>query len=182
LEKIERPAVGREKPFSRVKLFCGFIYGEPEIFCQAKKRVEETFSRADFDSEVIPFDSTDYYTPEMGFPLFRRFIAFSRLISPEELSEIKLTSNGIENEFTIKGKRRINIDPGYLSEANIVIATTKNHYHRIPMKNGIYANMEYVIKKKKIVPLEWTYPDFKKTAYLNFFELLRQSFRQRDTR
>ncbi|UCH96452.1 MAG: DUF4416 family protein, partial [Candidatus Aminicenantes bacterium] len=77
-----------------------------------------------------------------------------------------------EIETSINGNRVVNLDPGYLSEANVIIATTKNHYHRVPLSKGIYAHMEYVIKKKKLVPLEWTYPDFKSSQYMDFFEKL----------
>lgn len=177
---INRRSVGREKPFGLVKLFSGVIYRAGDVLERVKVRLEEVYSLIEFESEAIPFDSTDYYNPEMGSPLFRRFYAFSGLISPEELVGIKLMSNRIEDEFAIEGKRLFNIDPGYLSEGNVVIATTKNYYHRIPLQNGIYAHMEYIIKRKKIIPLEWTYPDFKKPAYLHFFERLRLSYRKKE--
>ncbi|HLP60767.1 MAG TPA: DUF4416 family protein, partial [Candidatus Deferrimicrobium sp.] len=61
-----------------------------------------------------------------------------------------------------------------------IIATTKNHYHRVPLSKGIYAHIEYVIKKKKIIPLEWTYPDFKTPQYMDFFERLNLLFKQKD--
>lgn len=173
MDEIDHCPVGREKPFVRVKLFSGVIYRETDILTRLKFRLECAFSEIVFESPAIPFDATDYYGPEMGEPLFRKFYAFARPVSPEQLPGIKQESIRLEDEFAIAGKRTVNLDPGYLSEGNIVIATTKNYYHRIPLKNGIYAHMEYVIKRKKIVPLEWTYPDFKKPAYLDFFERLR---------
>jgi hypothetical protein len=114
----------------------------------------------------------------MGSPLLRRFISFQTLIDPQELPEIKMYTNLMENELSVSGNRTVNIDPGFLSEANIIIATTKNYFHRVPLQNGIYAHLEYVIRKKDIVPLEWTYPDFKKPEYLNFFSKLRQIYKQ----
>ena len=114
----------------------------------------------------------------MGAPLFRRFASFRELIQPGQLPDIKLLTNGIEVETSCDGKRTVNLDPGYLSVANVIIATTKNHYHRVPLHKGIYGHMEYVIKKKNtLTPLEWTYPDFRSSAYMDFFNRLIRLFK-----
>ncbi|HLP61640.1 MAG TPA: DUF4416 family protein, partial [Candidatus Deferrimicrobium sp.] len=157
--------MGIEKEFNKVKLFSGIIYGNTRVYEEIKKTLADLFSPVDL--EVGPFDFvfTTYYNREMGSPLFRRFISFEKLISPEELPNIKIRTDQIEMETAVNGNRLINLDPGYLSEANVIIATTKNHYHRVPLSKGIYAHIEYVIKKKKIIPLEWTYPDFKTPQY-----------------
>ena len=166
--------------FKRVKLFSGIIFKDILVCNQVKERLEDAFSQVDYESETIPFDSTVYYDDEMGTPLFRKFFSFEQLIFPQELPAKKRFTNQLEKEFSVKNKRMINIDPGYLSEANVIIATTKNYFHRVPLEDGIYAHMEYVIKKKKIVPLEWTYPDFRKKEYLHFFEYIRSLYKQKN--
>jgi len=60
----------------------------------------------------------------------------------------------------------------------VILATTKNHYHRVPLQEGVYAHMEYTIQKKTVVPLEWTYPDFRKPEYMDFFNQLIILFKQ----
>lgn len=170
--------MGIEKEFEPVKLFSGFIYREETLYQAVKQQLEQTYSPIDLESPVIPFDFTSYYHPEMGAPLSRRFASFTRLIQPGQLPEIKLTTNQVEIDTAHEGKRRINLDPGYLSEANVIIATTKNYYHRVPLANGIYAHMEYVIKGSNFVSLEWTYPDFKSQAYLDFFQQLRLIYKK----
>lgn len=170
--------MGAEKEFHPVKLFSGVIYRDKDIYQAVKAKLAGIFSPVDLESEVFNFDFTTYYNEEMGTPLFRRFISFKALIPPEQLPDIKLLTNKIEIETAAAGKRTINLDPGYLSEANVIIATTKNYYHRVPLQKGIYAHMEYVIKGKKICPLEWTYPDFKSAGYLDFFQELRQLFKK----
>ena len=165
--------MGTQEEFNKVKLFSGFIFKENHIYESIKKELEDFFSEIDIESEPFSFDLTTYYNKEMGFPLFRRFVSFKDPVAPETLPEIKIFTNEIEDRTAISGKRVINIDPGYLSDSNIVIATTKNHYHRIPLQKGIYAHIEYIIKKKKITTLEWTYPDFKKPEYIDFFSKLR---------
>ena len=170
--------MGKETSFKPVKLFSGVIYREHSEYERIKWVLEEHFSTIDLESPEIPFDCTDYYNEEMGSPLFRRFVAFKELIMPDQLPGIKLLTNRIEDEGAHDGKRSINLDPGYLGEANVILATTKNHYHRIPLKRGIYAHMEYVIYKKKLTPMEWTYPDYHKPEYIEFFTKLKARYRE----
>lgn len=169
--------MGIEKEFSKVKLFSGFIYKDDAVYRRIKEGLAEIFSPVDLESERMAFDFTTYYNPEMGSPLFRSFVSFKELIPPERLPDIKILANKIEVETAIQGNRIINMDPGTLSDANVIIATTKNYYHRVPLQKGIYAHIEYVLKGKGICFLEWTYPDFKSPGYLAFFEKLRQLYK-----
>lgn len=165
--------MGVEKEFEKVKLFTGFIYKDSDVYRDVKNRMQGIFSSIDLESEEFNFDFTTYYNKEMGGPLYKRFISFIELIEPVQLPEIKILTNKIEIETAESGSRVINIDPGYLSVANVILATTKNHYHRVPLQKGIYAHIEYVLKKKNtLTPLEWTYPDFRTPHYMDFFEKL----------
>lgn len=169
-----------EKEFDGVNLFCGFIYKEEETYCLAKERLTAVFSPPDLESAVFDFDFTIYYNEEMGAPLYRRFVSFEELIDPGQLPDIKLLTNKIEGETARNGKRTVNLDPGYLSHANVIIATAKNHYHRVPLQKGIYAHIEYVIKKKNtLTPLEWTYPDFRSPGYMDFFKQMIPLFKKK---
>jgi hypothetical protein len=170
--------MGIEKEFQEVKLFSGFIYRDAKIYGDVKDELAAAFSAVDLESEAFHFDFTTYYNGEMGFPLFRQFVSFSELIEPGRLPDIKSLTNKIEIATARDGKRTVNLDPGYLSEANVIIATTKNHYHRVPLAKGIYAHMEYVIKGKTICLLEWTYPDFRSAGYREFFEALRVLYKK----
>ncbi len=169
--------MGIEKDFSKVKLFAGFIYHNSGTYRKVIGELENEFSVIDLASAEISFDKTTYYHEEMGSPLFKRFVSFSNLISPEKLPDIKIYCNQIERERAVAGRRAINLDPGYLSIANVVIATTKNHYHRIPLSRGIYAHMEYIFKKNKVETLPWTYPDFREEVYIDFFRQLKLLYR-----
>jgi hypothetical protein len=170
--------VGVEKEFHRVKCFSGFIYRDKDIYQTVKEKLAGIFSPVDLESDVFDFNFTTYYNEELGIPLYRSFVSFEELIRPQQLPDIKRLTNNIEIETACNGKRTINLDPGYLSEANVIIATTKNYYHRVPLQKGIYAHMEYVIKGKKICPLEWTYPDFKSPGYLEFFQELQRLYKK----
>lgn len=170
--------MGKEHRFTPVKLFCGIIYQDESVYPDVKKALSSGFSAVDLETGPIPFDMTAYYFEEMGRPLIRRFVAFEKKVSPDELPDIKISTNKLEQEWEKEGRRKVNLDPGFISEANVIIATTKNHYHRVPLRKGIYAHMEYVIKKKKVVPLQWTYPDFYKPEYIEFFNRLRALFKK----
>jgi hypothetical protein len=170
-------AVGIETEFNPVKCFSGIIFRKNEHLNDVLKILQGRFSVIDLESDIFPFDMTAYYEPEMGFPLFRKFVSFERLMDPQQLPAAKLFSNRIEEQFSDRGKRQINVDPGFVSDANVIIATTKNHYHRIPLRNGIYAHMEYTIRKKTVSPLDWTYPDFRKPEYMNFFNRLIERYK-----
>jgi hypothetical protein len=170
--------MGQISEFKKVKLFCGLIFSQTAAAEKVKALLGEHFSAIDSQSALIPFALTDYYQIEMGKPLFRQFVSFQELLAPEKLPEIKIYTNGLEKQLAKAGKRTVNLDPGYMSDANVIIATSKNHYHRVPLKRGIYAHLEYVLKNKQIYFLPWTYPDFQTEPYLAFFKQLFILFKQ----
>lgn len=175
--------MGQVASFAAVKLFCGIIYREDSERDRARHLLQVNLSAIERDTAPIPFTTTDYYFPEMGQPLWRQFVAFRQTIDPAILADVKLMTNRIEFDLAHQGGgRTVNLDPGYLSSGNVVIATTKNYFHRIPLKNGIYAHLEYVIKKRRLTPLEWTYPDFKSMAYMDFFVGLLGDFTKKMSR
>jgi hypothetical protein len=170
--------MGKISEFKKVKLFCGLIFSQTAVAEKVKAFLAEQFSAIDSQSAVIPFALTDYYQVEMGAPLFRQFVSFQELLSPEKLPQTKIFTNKLEKQLAIAGNRTVNLDPGYMSDANVIIATCKNHYHRVPLKRGIYAHLEYVLKNKQLSFLPWTYPDFQTEPYLAFFRQLFVLFKE----
>lgn len=86
------------------------------------------------------------------------------------LSEIKLNTNEIEKNLSKEYQIRIiNLDPGLLNPSRLILASAKNYAHRIYLKNGIYAELEYLFNKKGPILLPWTYPDYRTEAYQSFF-------------
>jgi len=170
--------MGSNTTFARVKFFCGVLASQPGAAEKAIALLGKRFAQVDSRSGLIPFSSTDYYQQEMGQPLFRQFVSFQGLLAPEMLPAMKIFTNSIEKKLAAAGKRTVNIDPGYMSDANVIIATCKNHYHRVPLARGIYAHLEYVLKNKQIHFLPWTYPDFQSEAYLVFFRQLFILFKE----
>lgn len=152
-------------------LFSGFIFKEIEIYEKLKEEIKKIWGNFIDESDLFPFNITDYYFKEIGEPLFRRFILFDNLLKdPSKIIEVKLKSYDLEKKYSIEGKRRINIDPGYLNKFQVVITTFKRFSHRIYLGEGVYAHLEYIFKKKKPTPLPWTYPDFLQESYINLFD------------
>jgi hypothetical protein len=159
-----------------VKLIVGMFTQEPRLFDVAQKKMSERFGPVDYESPTFPFDQTRYYAAEFGETLQRRFISFSRLIDPGELAAIKGWTNELERELALEGRRRINLDPGYLSLGKLVLATTKEWQHRIYLGGGIYAEVTLRYRQGSFRPWEWTYPDYRSPEYIATFNHIRHLY------
>ncbi len=142
----------------------------------------ETFGQIDIKSEIWPFDCTEYYKAEMGDNLLRRIVSFSDIIEPSEIVSIKLKTNQLEEAITeeIRGKqagRAVNLDAGYLTLGQIILATTKSYSHRIYLREGIWAEVTLYYNKGRYVPWQWTYPDYASGRYDEFFMLMREQLK-----
>jgi hypothetical protein len=161
-----------------VKLIVGVITARLDLLAAVYQRLSERFGPIDFTSQLLPFDYTTYYEAEMGKDLKRQFISFETLIAPDELAAAKHFSNAVEREFAKTGAedRQINLDPGYISAAKLVLASTKDHAHRIYLQGGIYAEITLKFHHKTFQPWEWTYPDYRTQAYIDIFNRIRSMY------
>jgi hypothetical protein len=170
--------MGQIRSHSPVKLIVGIIAAAPDLLAVVHQRLAGRFGRVDFASDVLPFDYTTYYETEMGKDLKRQFVSFESLIPAEELASAKCFSNGVECKFA-KGDsapRQVNLDPGYISAAKLVLASTKDHAHRIYLQDGIYAEITLKFYRKTFQPWEWTYPDYRTSTYIDIFNHIRHIY------
>lgn len=149
----------------KVKLFCALLYNNQTILSSAMQKLSEIYGEIDFIGKDFIFDKTDYYFSEMGDGLKRKIISFENSISPDEISDIKLQTNGLEILLSENGKRTINIDPGYIDYMKVVLASAKYGPHKIYLKNGIYADLTLIYSKGIFHSFHWTFPDFKNDLY-----------------
>jgi len=162
-------------PHHPVKLVIGLI-GKEALFGKAESLLSKKFGKTDFASKIIDFTFTDYYAQEMGECLQRQFLSFAHPIKPTELARIKLYTNRLEKtKFSERGKRALNIDPGYLTLSKLVLATTKDHQHRIYLGNGIFAEVTLRFRGKSFAKWEWTYPDYYTQDYIRIFNHIRNN-------
>jgi hypothetical protein len=160
-----------------VKLACGILYHDEKWIEPALSDLQSNFGALDFQSDPMPFQFTDYYFEEMGQPLFRRFVSFEKLIDPSSIAEIKVLTNELEEKYASQGGSRVlNLDPGYLTAAAYILATSKNYAHRIYIGRGVFAQQELLFERKRILTLEWTYPDYRSIEYQEILRRIRRRY------
>jgi hypothetical protein len=160
----------------KVKLISSLFSHEEALIESVIKKMGERFGPVEWVSDLLPFNRTRYYEKEMGWPLYRRFTSFVRLITPEAIADIKLITNEIEKEYLDQEKRKINIDPGYITLERLVLATGKNYSHRIYLGKGIFADLTLIFHDGTFKPLSWTYPDYSEEKVINLFNRLRSGY------
>ncbi len=148
----------------KVKLIIGLIYSKDKK-ATAIKKLEELYGPTDAISENVKFDFTDYYASEMGRELGRIWLGFRNLIEQDALADIKNKTIEIEKDFSISGKRTINIDPGYLAPSKLILASTKDN---------IYAEITLQFSKNAFRFLPWTYPDYQSEKFIQFLSDCRE--------
>ena len=136
----------------------------------------ETYGMADFISSLLPFEYTPYYAAEMGPSLLRRFVSFENLIRPECLPDIKNLTNLLEERFAVGERRTVNIDPGYVAKAHLILATGKGYTHRPYLRDGIYADLTLMYSHKTFRTLPWTYPDYAEKSCIEMFNKIRARY------
>lgn len=167
------------RPHRPVKLIVGLLGGDVDLLRRTRQLLARRYGPVDLESDLWPFDDTDYYRDEMGPGLMRLFVSFERLIRPDALAQIKLETNRMETSIAEDALLRdivrpVNIDPGYVDLGKLVLATTKNHAHRVYLSDGIYAEVTLRYSDGGWQPWPWTYPDFSRAEYHAFFERVRR--------
>ena len=163
-----------------VKAIIGVLTAEPKILPTVYQHLTRQFGPIDYRTEVFPFTWTTYYEKEMGDEIKRQFISFENLIDAGTLVEKKQFTNQLEQVFLKEGTtyRRVNLDVGYICMAKLVLASTKDHAHRIYLGDGIYAEITLRYYKKTFQPWEWTYPDYRSAQYIDIFNRIRAIYRE----
>lgn len=165
------------------KLFVGMIAGDDSLFAECTRQLAARYGPVDLQGEVLPWEHSDYYRKEMGPDLRRIFVFFEHPIDPGDLAGIKHYTMQLEQDHsrsdTSGTHRRINLDPGYITEAKVVLATTKDFPHRIYIGRNIYAEatLHYLKASRSFRPVEHTYPDFRSVYSIELFNRAREMLR-----
>ncbi len=159
-----------------VKLFASIFSADAGLIEEAIRAMSEKYGMADYISAPQAFSYTGYYRREFGEGLLRRFLSFERLIGAEELPDVKLWTNALEADLGASGKRRVNIDPGYLSAAHLILATGKGYAHRPYLRDGIYADLTLIYQKGGFTTLPWTYPDYAAAETIGMLSRIREKY------
>lgn len=122
---------------------------------------------------------TDYYAGEMGAEI-RKYFYYAHSLQPLEGAEQwKTWTQSVEESYTEErtGQRRVNLDPGYLTQAKLVLFSMKGYAHRIYIRDGVYAEVTLQYRQGKFHPLPWTYRDYQAPEALSFWEDARETLR-----
>ena len=161
----------------KVKLVAGVLYpddyGGERWFTWTLDRLKAIWGEQENVSTPMPFTATDYYR-DIAPRLIRRFICFDGLAQAGGLPDWKRVSIDIEAES--RNPRIVNIDPGYVDGARLVLASTKDHAHRVYLRDGIFAEVTMRFRFGKWTPFDYTFPDFASGAYDAFLSAARDSW------
>jgi hypothetical protein len=169
--------MGEIRKHPAVKYFTGITYRPESDPDGIEARLVEIFSDITMRSVDFDFSAfTRYYESEMGADLRKRFVVFANLDAVENLPDFKIRTNELEKHYLHETGRSVNLDPGYISEAKLVLATTKNYTHRLYLAKGIFGDVHLQFTGKKFQVQSWTYPDYQQPQVLEFFTEVRKSY------
>ena len=143
-----------------------------------RRRAVEAWGPIAAESPRFNFAETHYYDATMGPGLKKVFWVFPPPLDPAELVEIKLETNRWEQEYAAAAghaePRPLNLDPGYLTLAKLVLASTKDFAHRIYLSRGIYAEVTLQYRHHRWEHHQYTFADYRRADYQQFFSDCRE--------
>ena len=166
---------------SKAVLVMALMYNDINVYNLTLEKLINNFGNIEVISEEYLFSHSIYYKEEMGESLNKRFIVFNSMIDRDYISDVKRITDNIEKEYLDNHQnRRINIDPAILTLENFILVTNKNFTHRIYLKDGVFADLTLLYKKKKgYTELEWTYADYSSNETKSFLNKIRELFYNR---
>ena len=105
------------------------------------------------------------------------------MIDPASLPDLKRHTNMWEEEYARQHAggvpRPVNLDPGYVTQAKLILASTKDRDHRIYLGRGIFAENTLFFASGAWKTRPWTYPDYQRADYHQFLTRCRDYYRGR---
>jgi hypothetical protein len=158
----------------KVKPICAVTFGKGIDLPLILSELEKLFGPVEDRSPVFDFSFTRYYQDEMGPDLKKTYCSFTNPVSPDALAGMKAAANGVERAWSAEGRRRVNIDPGYITGGKLVLASTKDFSHRVYLAQGIFGDVQLRYAHGKFHASEWTYPDYQTPLAMDFFDGVRK--------
>jgi hypothetical protein len=172
-------AIGRHDP---VLLILAAFSRHDAALDWARETASDRWGDIELVSERFAFDQTSYYEESMGSGLSKQFFAFRPLVDPSGLVDWKHAAIAWEDEYRRQAghsePRPLNLDPGYLTQAKLVLASTKDRDHRLYLSRGIYAEGTLYYHAGAWTARPWTYPDYRQAEYHRFFDRCREYLRR----
>ncbi|MBN2183741.1 MAG: DUF4416 family protein [Candidatus Krumholzibacteriota bacterium] len=180
------PKAGNPESGAPVKFFAALLLSEEMAGSAAHadmdkllKELEGILGPIDYRGKAFPFDMTDYYEDEMGPGISRVIVSFAPLGEAMDIVQVKHSARSLEDSFSKDGKRRINIDPGYIDFFKAVLASFKEGPQKIYIGEGVYADPVLMYQEGRWITLPWTFPDFKKGLYMDDLSAIRDIYKKK---
>ena len=142
----------------------------------------EAWGKVAHQTPPCPFPAGGFYEAAMGTDLLKTLVAFEELCDPSGLADWKLQSNRWEQQYAQASDhpeiRPLNLDPGYVTQAKLVLATTKDRDHRVYLRDGIFAEVTINYVGKQWVHHRWSYPDYRTAEVGEFAGKCRDQIRE----
>ncbi len=158
----------------KVKRITGILYPDDNFLEWSINRLSEIWGKPELLSTPVKFDKTDYYD-YISPDLTRIFLSFPGLVNAGGLADWKHEAIEIE-ALSRQPVRAVNIDPGYVDGARLILASTKDHAHRIYLRDGIYGEVTMRYRFRKWQSFDYTFPDFASGCYDDFLLKVRKSW------
>ena len=162
--------------------FCGVITRHEAARRWAMETLTKHWGVPVLVSPEIPFEAGGYYTPSMGPGLQKTLVAIEGFQDPAGLADWKLRTNRWEAEYAADSdhaeERPLNLDPGYMSQAKLVLATTKDRDHRLYLRDGMFAEVTLTYVGKAWQHHRWSYPSYRTPEVAEFANQCRTRLRQ----
>lgn len=183
LELSGQEIMGEIRQHARVLPVVAAFSRYAEALHWARATLQAAWGPVILESDWFAFEETTFYASTMGSQLRKVFFAFGDLMDPAELVERKWQTNAWEEDYARQypqpEPRPLNLDPGYLTEAKLILASTKDRDHRIYLDRGIFAENTLYFRGGQWEKRPWTYPDYQRPDYHQFLTLCRDEYRRR---
>ena len=170
--------MGKLVEFEKEKMIIGVIYHDKAVYDEVIDILKEKFGPVDDSTEEFSFSEefSTYYDDELGGEGTRVILSFVETVDASRQAEIKTYTNSLEARYSVDGKRRINLDPGFMNHGRLMLATTKPTGFRIPLKDGIYTELTLFYARGGWQVFPWTYRDYRSDRVQTFLSRVRKSY------
>jgi len=159
-----------EPPAGRAFLLIAF--DDLELFFDLRKDAEKKFGRVDYE--------TDNFSGEIRESLYGgatrrlvRILSFQRPVGREELVDFRRRTLGLEQKRQAQGRPLIELDPGYVTEFQVLRSSLAEDFHRIYLYGGLYGDALYYFERLSFRPFAHTPAFFRGKEVVQAFNDIR---------
>ncbi|MDR2354457.1 MAG: DUF4416 family protein [Deltaproteobacteria bacterium] len=167
-------------PPPRVKIFLAAYGADPALLDRAIQEFRSfkdgILKEPDILSRDFPITETNYYAPEMGPHLLKRYLSYPCHLDPGDLVDLKLFSWELEEKYHKDLKRQVNLDPGYIFSGGLVLSTGKFSGHRLYLGRGVWGELTLLYCSGTFTALPWTYRDYLIPEVVEILKRMRKAY------